>query len=165
MIRFLCRNLPKILQIFGYKCHVGIVDTCMAEGVPLVCLNSVIHSDHLEKEIGFVGSSNYEAGKLQAEWLIENVDDSESVKMCYQKGSDGYDHTAQRYNGLFENLDKEGYNYELKSTLISEYMRDTAMTNAEDWVTSFGNEIQVIGCCNDESAMGTPQAYRAAGLA
>ena len=85
MIRFLCRNLPKILQIFGYKCHVGIVDTCMAEGVPLVCLNSVIHSDHLEKEIGFVGSSNYEAGKLQAEWLIENVDDSESVKMCYTK--------------------------------------------------------------------------------
>ena len=73
------------MQIFGYKCHVGIVDTCMAEGVPLVCLNSVIHSDHLEKEIGFVGSSNYEAGKLQAEWLIENVDDSESVKMCYTK--------------------------------------------------------------------------------
>lgn len=144
---------------------VGVVDTCMAEGVPLVCLNSVIHSDHLEKEIGFVGSSNYEAGKLQAEWLIEHVDDSESVKMCYQKGSDGYDHTAQRYNGLFETLDKEGYNYELKSTLISEYMRDTAMTNAEDWVTSFGDEIQVIGCCNDESAMGTLQAYRAAGLA
>ena len=39
------------------------------------------------------------------------------------------------------------------------------MTNAEDWITSFGDEIQVIPCCNDESAMGTLQAYQAAGLA
>jgi inositol transport system substrate-binding protein len=144
---------------------VGIVDTCMAEGMPLVCLNSVIHSDHLEKEVGYVGSSNYEAGKLQAEWLMENVDDTEPVVMCYQKGSDGYDHSAQRYNGLFETLDAAGYNYDLKAVLISEYMRDIAMTNAEDWITSFGDEIQVIPCCNDESAMGTLQAYQAAGLA
>ena len=144
---------------------VGIVDTCIAEGMPLVCLNSVIHTDHLEKEVGYVGSSNYEAGKLQAEWLIENVDDTETVNMCYQKGSDGYDHTTQRNNGLFETLDAAGFNYDLKATLISEYMRDIAMTNAEDWVTSFGDEIQVVACCNDESAVGTLQAYQAAGLA
>lgn len=143
---------------------VGIVDTCIAEGMPLVCLNSVIHSEHLEKEVGYVGSSNYEAGKLQAQWLIENVEDAEPVSMCYQKGSDGYDHTTQRNDGLFETLDSAGYNYDLKATLISEYMRDVAMTNAEDWVTSFGDEIQVIACCNDESAMGTLQAYQAAGL-
>ena len=65
---------------------------------------------------------------MQAEWLIENVDDTEPVNMCYQKGSDGYDHTTQRNNGLFETLDAAGFNYDLKATLISEYMRDIAMT-------------------------------------
>ncbi|MCI8732054.1 MAG: substrate-binding domain-containing protein [Lachnospiraceae bacterium] len=144
---------------------VGIVDTCMAEGVPLVAVNAVIHSDHLEKEVGFVGSSNYEAGEIQGQWLIDNVDDSETVNLCYQRGTEGYDHTTQRYNGLFDTLDDAKYNYELKADLIGDYMRDIAMTNAEDWVTSFGNEIQVVACANDEMAMGSLQAYQAADLA
>ena len=144
---------------------VGLVDTCLAEKMPLVVINSVIHHDEFQKTVGYSGSSNYEAGKLQAEWMIENVDDTETVVMCYQKGADGYDHTAQRYNGLFETLDAAGYNYELKSELVSEYMRDIALQNAEDWITSFGDEIDVVACCNDESAMGTLQAYQAAGLA
>ena len=39
------------------------------------------------------------------------------------------------------------------------------MNNAEDWITKFGEQVTVIPCCNDESAMGTLQAYTAAGLA
>lgn len=144
---------------------VGIVDTCMAEGVPLVAVNAVIHSDHLEKEVGFVGSSNYEAGQIQGQWLLDNVDDAETVNLCYQRGTEGYDHTTQRYNGLFDTLDDAKYNYELKADLIGDYMRDIAMTNAEDWVTSFGDEIQVVACANDEMAMGSLQAYQAADLA
>lgn len=144
---------------------VGIVDTCLAEGMPIVSINSVIRTDELNKTVGYCGSSNYEAGKLQAEWLIENVDDTETVVMCYQRGQEGFDHTNQRDNGLFETLDAAGYNYELKSRLNSDYFRDQAMMNAEDWITSYGEEIQVIACCNDESAMGTLQAYQAAGLA
>lgn len=143
---------------------VGVVDTCIAEGMPLVCCNSVINSDQLTKAVGYVGSDNYESGKLQAEWLIANVDDTETVKICYQRGSDGYDHTFKRHDGLFETLDAAGYNYEVIGMLVSEYMRDIAMNNAEDWATSLGDEIDVVACCNDESAMGTLQAFQAAGL-
>ena len=144
---------------------VGIVDLCKDANMPLVAVNAIIHTDLLNNGIGFVGSDNYYAGQLEAEWIIDNIDDSETVQMCYQRGQEGYDHTELRQQGVFETLDNAGYNYELKSTLISEYMRDKAMNNAEDWTNSFGADIKVIPCCNDESAMGTLQAYQAAGLA
>ncbi len=144
---------------------VGIVDLCVEQGMPLVAVNSVIHTDYLNDGVGFVGSSNYEAGHLQGEWLIDNVDDSDTVNIVYQKGEEGLDHTNQRYEGIFDALDEGGYNYDLLSTLNSDYMRDMAMENAEDWVTSYGDEVNVVACCNDESCMGSLAAYNAADMA
>ncbi len=144
---------------------VQIVDLCVSEGVPLVAVNSVINSDHLDNGVGFVGSSNYEAGELQAQWLIDNVDDSDTVNMVYQKGDELLDHTHLRYNGLFDTLDEAGYNYDLLSTMNSDYMRDKALTNAEEWVASYGDEVNVVACCNDESCMGSLLAYQDADLA
>ena len=144
---------------------VGVVDVCQENKMPLVVMTGVIHTDLLNNGIGFVGSDNREAGVLEAEWIIDNVDDSETVKMCYQRGQEGYDHTELRQAGVFETLDEAGFNYELVSVQLSDYMRDKAMNNAEDWITSYGDEISVIPCCNDEAAMGTLQAYQAAGLA
>ncbi len=150
---------------------VGLVDTCVEAGVPLVAVNSTINADEVADEegesgiVGFVGSSNYQAGQLQAEWIMENIDDSETVTMCYQQGTDGMTHAQLRHDGLFDTLDSAGYNYELKATLISKFMRDIALQNAEDWVTTYDDSIQCIPCANDESAMGTLQAYQAAGIA
>lgn len=144
---------------------LGIVQACQEAGMPLVSVNAIIHTDLLNNGIGFVGSDNYLAGQLEAEWIINNVPDDEKVYTCYQKGQDGYDHTTLREKGVFETLDKAGYNYENLATLYSDYMRDKAMNNAEDWITKYGEQVTVIPCCNDESAMGTLQAYTAAGLA
>ena len=144
---------------------LGIVELCQEAKMPLVLVNAIVHTDAMNNGIGFVGSDNYYAGQLEAEWIINNVDDSETVNMCYQRGQEGYDHTELRQKGVFETLDKAGFNYDLKAVLISDYMRDKAMNNAEDWTNSFGEDIKVIPCCNDESAMGTLQAYQAAGLA
>ena len=144
---------------------VGIVDTCQEYKMPLVSVNAVIHTDLLNNGIGFVGSDNRQAGELEAKWIIDNIPDDETVYMCYQKGQEGYDHTRLREEGVFQTLDEAGYNYELLSTLLSNYMRDKAMNNAEDWITQYGEQVTCIPCCNDESAMGTLQAYQAAGLA
>ena len=144
---------------------LGIVELCQEAKMPLVLVNAIVHTDAMNNGVGFVGSDNYYAGQLEAQWILDNIDDTETVQMCYQRGQEGYDHTELRQRGVFETLDKAGFNYELKATLISDYMRDKAMNNAEDWTNSFGADIKVIPCCNDESAMGTLQAYQAAGLA
>ena len=153
-----------ILNTVDADACVGAVDTAIENNVRMVVVNSQVNHPELFKRIGYVGSSEFEAGKIQADWMIENIDDTETVKVCYQRGSDGYIQTTGRYSGLFETLDEAGFNYELVSELNSKYMRDTAMTNAEDWITSYGDTIQCIPCCCDEVAMGTLQAYRAAGL-
>lgn len=144
---------------------VGVVETCRENNMPLVLVNSLVHTDLLDNGVGFVGSDNRQAGALEAQWILDNIDDTETVKMCYQYGEQGYDHTTLRYEGVFDTLDEAGFNYELVSSQISNFYRDKAMNNAEDWITAYGDEITVIPCCNDESAMGTLQAYQAADLA
>ena len=143
---------------------VGCFDVCLEANMPVVCVCALVHHDALNNGIGFVGSDNRQAGELEAKWILENIDDSETVKMCYQKGSEGYDHTTLREKGVFETLDAAGFNYELLSTQLSDYMRDKALQNAEDWVTAYGDQVTCIPCCNDEAAMGTLQAYRAADI-
>lgn len=143
---------------------VGIFDVCLEAKMPVVCVCALVHHDALNNEIGFVGSDNRQAGELEAQWIIDNIDDSETVKMCYQKGSEGYDHTYLREKGVFETLDEAGFNYELLTTQLSDYMRDKALQNAEDWVTAYGDQVKCIPCCNDEAAMGTLQAYQAADI-
>ena len=144
---------------------VGVVETCRENNMPLVLVNSLVHTDLLDNGVGFVGSDNRQAGALEAQWILDNIDDTETVKMCYQYSEQGYDHTTLRYEGVFDTLDEAGFNYELVSSQISNFYRDKAMNNAEDWITAYGDEITVIPCCNDESAMGTLQAYQAADLA
>ena len=144
---------------------VGIVELCQENKMPLLLVNSVVHTDLMNNGIGFVGSDNRQAGALEAQWIMDNVDDTDTVKMCYQYGQEGYDHTTLRYQGVFETLDEAGYNYELLSYQICDYFRDKALNNAEDWITAYGEDVTVIPCCNDEAAMGTLQAYQAANLA
>ena len=149
---------------------VGIVDRCIEANMPLVVVNSTIDSDKVADEegesgkVGFVGSSNYQAGQLQGEWIINNIDDSETVTMCYQQGAAGVKHTKLRQEGLFDTLDAADYNYELKDTKSSKYMKDIAYDNAEDWLGTYSDSLKCIPCCNDESALGTLQACQAAGV-
>ncbi len=144
---------------------VQIVDLCVENDMPLVIVNSVVNSDHLQDDVGFVGSSNYEAGHLQGEWMADNVDDSDTVNMVYQMGDEAMNHTQERYQGLFDALDEASFNYDLLSTMDSDYMRDKALLNAEEWVANYGDEVKVVACCNDESCMGSLQAYQDGGLA
>lgn len=147
----------------------GCVSICgiMKEaGVPLVVINTELNCTSGGKcpDHYYIGSDHYQAGQLQAEYLINDYDDTDPVQMCYLKGTSGYSHSKLRFEGFFETLDNAGYNYELLSSLEGNYYRDKGMDIAEDWIISYGDEIDVIGSANDEMAMGAMGALQAAGI-
>jgi len=139
----------------------GIVDIAADAGIPCVMVNTEVNND---KPYFFAGSDHYDSGQLQGEYIRDNIDASETQKICYLEGTPGFNHTTLRKAGIFDVLDKADYNYELLSSLTGEYYRDKGISITEDWITQFGDEIDIIAAANDEMAMGALQAVKAAGL-
>ena len=141
---------------------VVICETARQNNVPLVVVNSDVACPEVDHF--FAGSDHYYSGQLQAEYLIDNVDDSETLNLCYLGGTNGFTHAKLRREGLYETLDKAGFNYKLLSDQEGKYLRDKAMDITEDWIIQFGEDIDIIVAANDEMAMGAMQALQAAGI-
>ena len=142
--------------------EVVICDMAKEAGIPFVVVNSDIACDPIDH--WFVGSDHYVSGHLQGEYLVENVDDSETVNVCYLGGTNGFTHTTLRRQGFYDALDEAGYNYEVLADLEGEYLRDRGMEITEDWLIQFGDKIDVIVAANDEMGMGALNAIQGAGM-
>mgnify|MGYP005757992765 CR=1 FL=1 len=142
--------------------EVVICDMAKEAGIPFVVVNSDIACDPMDH--WFVGSDHYVSGHLQGEYLVENVDDSETVNVCYLGGTDGFTHTTLRRQGFYDALDEAGYNYKALADLEGEYLRDRGMEITEDWLIQYGEDIDVIVAANDEMGMGALNAIQAAGM-
>ncbi|MBQ9061294.1 MAG: substrate-binding domain-containing protein [Eubacterium sp.] len=141
---------------------VVICETARQNNVPLVVVNSDVACPEVDHF--FAGSDHYYSGQLQAEYLIDNVDDSETLNLCYLGGINGFTHAKLRREGVFETLDKAGFNYNLLSDQEGKYLRDKAMEITEDWIIQYGEDIDIIVAANDEMAMGAMQSLQAAGI-
>ncbi|MGI6007893.1 MAG: substrate-binding domain-containing protein [Ruminococcus sp.] len=142
--------------------EVVICQMAKEAGIPFVVVNSDIACDPLDH--WFVGSDHYVSGHLQGEYLVDNVDDSETVNICYLGGTNGFTHTTLRRQGFYDALDEAGYNYEVLSDLEGEYLRDRGMEITEDWLIQYGEDIDVIVAANDEMGMGALNAIQGAGM-
>ena len=141
---------------------VVICETAREAGIPLVVVNSDVACPDVDHF--FSGSDHFYSGQLQAEYLIDNVDDSEKPNICYLGGTNGFTHAKLRREGVFETLDKAGYNYNLMSDQEGKYLRDKAMEITEDWIIQYGEDIDIIVAANDEMAMGAMSALQAANI-
>lgn len=147
--------------------EVVICQQAKEAGIPFIVVNSDISCD--PKDHPFIGSDHYVSGHLQGEYVakaIENgdIDNSEPLNICYLGGTDGFTHTTLRRQGFYEAMDEAGVKYEVLADLEGEYLRDRGMDITEDWITQFGDKIDMIVAANDEMAMGALQALQAAGI-
>ncbi|WP_411337583.1 substrate-binding domain-containing protein [Ruminococcus gauvreauii] len=142
--------------------EVVICDMAKEAGIPFVVVNSDIACDPIDH--WFVGSDHYVSGHLQGEYVRDNIDDSETVNICYLGGTDGFTHTTLRRQGFYDALDEANYNYKVLADLEGEYLRDRGMEITEDWLIQYGDDIDVIVAANDEMGMGALNAIQGAGM-
>lgn len=131
------------------------VEKANAAGIPVICLG-------IKSEGGdyiFVGSENYEAGKLQGELLKEKLPDG--AKVLYLAGTAGMSHSADRRNGFKEVCIDQRSDIELLADLDGNYEMAKGMQITEDWIQSFP-KFDAIVAANDQMALGAIQALKAA---
>ena len=125
-------------------------------GIPIVIDNGDIADTSYT---AFVGCPDQESGEILGQWFVDNLE--EGSKICIIEGPMGQSGQVGRYAG-FEAvgmLDK----FEVLACQTANWKRDEAMALAEDWLTTYGDDLKAIVCENDDMALGALSACKAAG--
>lgn len=125
-------------------------------GIPLICVNREIKSEDVT---AYVGSSDFSAGELQAEILLELVGEETSIGII--EGIPGHIASVGRVEG-FQSGVKDKAGIKIDSTLSAMFQRSEAVDVMENWIKS-GADIQTIIACNDEMAIGASLAIESEG--
>ena len=137
----------------------GAVDAVIKAGIPLVEVNTFTENDSYDV---YVGSNEEDAGRIQGEWIFENVGDKGNVCILY--GEMGHSGQIGRFDGLKMELLDKNPGWSILADQTGEWQRNEGLRITEDWLQRFEN-IDVIAAQNDEMAMGALQAVQEAGMA
>jgi ribose transport system substrate-binding protein len=143
--------------ITGPCSQTAIVDTIKKadeKGIPVFLVDSGADESPY---ISFVGTNNYEGGKLGADWIGKNV----KGKVAVLDGFSGNDATTQRFKGFSEQIKK----YPDVTVVASEYGNcelSKGMEVAENFLIAYP-DLAGIFTVNDMMAIGAGQAVEAAG--
>ncbi|MCD8138490.1 MAG: sugar ABC transporter substrate-binding protein [Planctomycetaceae bacterium] len=143
--------------ITGPCSATAIVDTIKmadAKGIPVFLIDSGADESPY---VSFVGTNNYEGGKIGARWIGENV----KGEVAILDGFSGNDATTQRYKGFMEEI----ANYPDVKIVASEYANcelAKGMEVTKNFLTAYPN-LRGIFAVNDNMAIGAGNAIAASG--
>jgi len=150
-----------LLQAVDHNGCAFLVDNCKEAGVPIIVVNCDTTSPNMDT---YVGSYDVEAGKIQAEWILENIGGDTGGNIAILFVPMGCTPQLQRYQGFKETLLDKYPNWKVLAELPADSRRDKAMQITEDWLQTYGDKIDVIVAQNDEMAMGAVQAIKNHGI-
>lgn len=133
------------------------VDKAKAAGIPIINVNSETNS----APDAFVGSDDVEAGRIAMRFIAERLKGQGNVLIMH--GYMGQAAQIQRDMGAKEIL-AENPGLKLLAEQTAQWDRSKAMSLTENWIQSYGNQINAIFAQNDEMGMGAIKALSEAGL-
>jgi len=152
---------------------VNLVDTSTAETIiteagdtPIIFINRRPSDDLLkEGKYAYVGSQEYDAGKMQAEFLAKFFADKADKTLNYVlfMGQLGLENTNERTRSVKEELTKAGFTLNKVFEDTAEWDRSKAMDKMQT-IIGTGEKFDVVICNNDEMALGCIEAMKAAGI-
>lgn len=150
-------------------CNPVDVDTTLqlqviAGDIPMVFYNSCPSDERLEADrYVFVGSNEEDAGKYQAEYILEKLSGKEELNVAIFEGEKMHSATLGRTRSIKAALDDSGkkINY-----VFDDYADwDTAMAKQQfEILLKTGQPVDVVACNNDSMALGVVQACEEKGI-
>jgi len=140
-----------------------ITDAAQNAGIPLVYVNRNPYAgdeDSMPDGVYYVGSEEIQAGIIQGEYVADQLDGEGGVAILM--GILGNEGAVQRTEGVNSVID-EYDGMEVLAEETAEWQRDQAITIAENWILTYGDNINAILANNDEMALGAVQAIESTG--
>ncbi len=133
------------------------IEKAKAAGIPIINVNSGTSS----QPNAFVGSDDVESGRIAMRYIAEKLGGKGNVIMMH--GYMGQAAQIQRDQGAKEIL-AEFPEMKLLAEQSGQWDRAKSMALMENWIQSYGNQIQAVFAQNDEMGMGAVKALTEAGL-
>lgn len=133
------------------------VDKALAAGIPIVNVNSETRS----KPSAFVGSHDEESARIAMEYIASRLGGKGKVLMM--QGFMGQAAQIKRDAGAREVLTAQP-GLTLLASQTAEWDRAKAMSLMENWIQSYGPNINAVFAQNDEMGMGALLALERAGI-
>ena len=138
---------------------VPALEMCENADIPLVGVNMLINT---EEEYHYVGPDDVLAGELEMQHAIDAIGGEGNVVIL--EGPIGQSAQIQRLEGNMNVLNEYEGKVELLAQQTANWSREEALTLVENWLETFGGEIDAVVAQNDEMALGASQALEAAGV-
>ena len=131
---------------------------------PVICLGIKANAG----DFTYIGSENYEAGKLQGEYMATVL--PENAKVLYCAGTAGLQHSEERRQGFKDALEKASRSdVTILADQDGDYVKDEAMRICDAWIQTYSNgakgvDFDAIVCANDQMALGCVESLKGAGV-
>jgi ribose transport system substrate-binding protein len=147
----------------GSKEIVPAIVKANRAAIPVVIVDTRVDPQTLKEAGGsvaaFVGSDNFEGGKLAAEYLVERL--NQKSKVAVLEGIPGHETGDSRLRGFKQVLSNHP-NIQIVSSQTANWERDQGYNVFQNVLESHP-EVQALFACSDLMALGAIEAIAAAG--
>ncbi|WP_420151516.1 substrate-binding domain-containing protein [Spirosoma sp.] len=163
------KQIEQVESFIAQKVDVIIMNPCEVEAsspaiakalaakIPIINVNSETSA----KPSAFVGSDDVESAKIALKFLADKLGGKGNILMM--QGYMGQAAQLKREQGAKEIL-KNYPGLKIIAQQTAEWDRAKAMSLMENWIQSYGSQINAVFAQNDEMGMGAVKALSAAGL-
>lgn len=142
----------------------------MAEeaNVPIIFFNRELVAQDLDswKKLYYVGGNADESGKMEGKIVVDYLqshpeadhNDDGKIQYIVMEGEAGHQDAIVRTESSIQTLTDSGIVLDKLDYAIANWNRAQAYTKMKQFLTKYGNLIELVLCNNDEMALGTIQA-------
>ena len=139
-----------------------VLQTCKDAGVKVINIDNVITEDDYELVDGIIASDNTQLGYLSGQWVAENHPDGANILIVHLQTAESCIINVDGFwQGIEENTENPDAFVEVQ-VVEGEGSTETSFNVVSDALQAH-DDIDVIYCINDTSALGAVQAVEDAG--
>ena len=149
---------------------VPVIDKMYAQTkgkLPIITSNVMTDPPKLKSLIGFAGPNSYLEGRAMGEYYVNYFKKKGITKInyCEVTGTAGYSAAIDRHKGFQDRVRELGWadNFVLFDLQPGDWSPDKAQKITENWLTKYGDKIQMIYSHNDGMAIGVVKAAASQG--
>lgn len=149
-----------------------IIDKAKSADVPVIFFNRELVEEDLERweKLYYVGAVALESGIMQGEIVAEAYEKNPErldkngdgvLQYVMLEGEAGHQDAIIRTEYAVNTIQESGIKLEKLDHAIANWNRGQAQTKMQQWMESFGDEIELVLSNNDDMALGAIDAYKA----
>ena len=132
------------------------LQSAIDQGIPVLAVDTNVG---IEGQTSFVGTSNVDAAYEGGIWAIDTVGTDAKAVIIY--GQEGDNTSNMRREGYEKACSEKGV--EVLTALSGQNTTDGATKTMEDMLNAYPDQIDIVFCHNDDTAIGAMNACKSAG--